>query len=149
MISWVAIDTHGDVGVINDLAGRTQADTVIHAGDFGFYDDGSYERLSDRELRLQIAHSDLSGAEKERILKLPRERKIQVAREHGMLGEFPHYITGLRRFDVPVYAVWGNHEDEDVIERFFRGDIAIENLHILYAAWLTEETLHPIEPASQ
>ena len=27
---------------------------VIHAGDFGFYDAGSYGRLSARELRLQV-----------------------------------------------------------------------------------------------
>ena len=27
---------------------------VIHAGDFGFYDTGSYGRLSARELRLQV-----------------------------------------------------------------------------------------------
>jgi len=31
-------DTHGNLGVINDLAARVQADAVIHAGDFGFYD---------------------------------------------------------------------------------------------------------------
>lgn len=49
-------DTHGDLGVINDLAGHVQLTRVIHAGDFGFYDDGSYERLSERELRL---HSDI------------------------------------------------------------------------------------------
>lgn len=38
-------DTHGKLGVINELSARLQADAVIHAGDFGFYDDGSFERL--------------------------------------------------------------------------------------------------------
>jgi hypothetical protein len=52
-------DTHGKLGVINDLAAEVGADAVIHAGDFGFYDEGSYERLSERELRLHIIHSDL------------------------------------------------------------------------------------------
>ncbi|MBN1514362.1 MAG: hypothetical protein JXB13_20270 [Phycisphaerae bacterium] len=42
-------DTHGKLGVVNDLAVRAQADAVIHAGNFGFHDDGSYERLSERE----------------------------------------------------------------------------------------------------
>lgn len=46
-------DTHGKLGVGNDLAARAQADAVIHAGDFGFHDDGSYERLSEREIGLQ------------------------------------------------------------------------------------------------
>jgi len=52
-------DTHGKLGIINELAAGVHANAVIHAGDFGFYDDESYERLSERELRLQIVHSDL------------------------------------------------------------------------------------------
>ncbi len=52
-------DTHGKLGIINELAADERADAVIHAGDFGFYDDGSYQRLSERELRLQVKHSDL------------------------------------------------------------------------------------------
>jgi hypothetical protein len=52
-------DTHGKLEIINELAGHVRADAVIHAGDFGFFDDGSIERLSDRELRLHVAHSDL------------------------------------------------------------------------------------------
>jgi hypothetical protein len=44
-------DTHGKLDIINELSAQTQADAVIHAGDFGFYDDESFERLSDRELK--------------------------------------------------------------------------------------------------
>ena len=44
-------DTHGKLGIINELVAETQTDAVIHAGDFGFYDDDSYERLSEEELR--------------------------------------------------------------------------------------------------
>jgi len=51
-------DTHGRLGIIDALASHVRADAVIHAGDFGFYDDGSYGRLSARELRLQVVHSD-------------------------------------------------------------------------------------------
>jgi hypothetical protein len=47
-------DTHGRLGIIDALASHVRADAVIHAGDFGFYDDGSYGRLSARELRLQV-----------------------------------------------------------------------------------------------
>jgi predicted phosphodiesterase len=63
-------DTHGKLGIINELAAHVRADAVIHAGDFGFYDDGSYKRLSNRELRLQVVHSDLSRSDKEGILAL-------------------------------------------------------------------------------
>ena len=64
-------DTHGKLGIINELVDETQVDAVIHAGDFGFYDYESYERLSERELRLHITHSELSTEERERILNLP------------------------------------------------------------------------------
>ncbi len=29
-------DTHGKLGIINELADRVKADAVIHPGDFGF-----------------------------------------------------------------------------------------------------------------
>ncbi len=37
-------DTHGKLGIINDLAADFRADAVIHAGDFGFYDEGRQKR---------------------------------------------------------------------------------------------------------
>jgi predicted phosphodiesterase len=125
-------DTHGKLGIINELAHHVRADAVIHAGDFGFYDDGSYGRLSARELRLQVVHSDLSRSDKEGILDLSPDERIVAARESLPLSEFPAYIEGHRNFSVPVYAVWGNHEDKDVVERLFRGDIQVKNLHSLH-----------------
>jgi len=125
-------DTHGKLGIINELAACVHADAVIHAGDFGFYDDESYERLSDRELRLLIVHSDLSSTDRERILALPKKGRIAAAKRGFPLSEFPLYIAGERRFDVPVFAVWGNHEDRDLVEELFRGDIQVENLRILH-----------------
>ena len=125
-------DTHGKLESINELAADAQADVVIHAGDFGFYDDGSYERLSDREFRLHVIHSDLAPLEKGEILNLPRKERIEAARTNCPLSEFPSYITGERRFNVPVHAVWGNHEDKHVVEMVVNGDIRIDNLHIIH-----------------
>jgi predicted phosphodiesterase len=125
-------DTHGRLAVIDELADRVRADAVIHAGDFGFFDDRSFERLSDRELRLHIAHSDLPRIEKDRILTLSRDAMIKTAREHRLLGAFQSFLDGIESFHVPVYAVWGNHEDKDVVERLSRGDVAVRNLHILH-----------------
>lgn len=50
-------DTHGNLDIINELALKLSADCVIHAGDFGFYDENSVYRLSHRELRLLITLS--------------------------------------------------------------------------------------------
>ena len=125
-------DTHGKLGVIDELAAFVRADAVIHAGDFGFFDDGSIDRLSDRELRLQVAHSDLPQIEKATILALPRNGLTEAARKHRLLGGFQPYPDGAESFSVPVYAVWGNHEDRDVVERLIHGDVAVKNLHILH-----------------
>jgi len=124
-------DTHGKLGIINRLAADVQADAVIHAGDFGFYDDCSYERLSERELRLQVLHSDLPSTDRERILALPSEERMAAARKDCPLSELPLYIDQGMHFEVPVYAVWGNHEDKHVVERLFRGELDVENLHVL------------------
>ena len=124
-------DTHGKLDAVNELAARAQADAVIHAGDFGFHDDGSYERLSEREIGLQISHCDLPRDEKARLMALPRRERIAAARSARLLGDFQSYIDGKARFRVPVYAVWGNHEDREVVERVAQGDIKVDNLHVL------------------
>lgn len=125
-------DTHGKLDIINELSAQSQADAVIHAGDFGFYDDESFERLSDRELRLHVTHSDLPRAEKDNLLNLSRIDLIAQARMLRLLGEFQSYIDGGNSFQVPVYAVWGNHEDKEVVERLFSGDVAVANLYMLH-----------------
>lgn len=126
-------DTHGCLATINRLVDRTHADAVIHAGDFGFYDDGSYQRLSDRELRLVIVHSVLPHGEKQHILSSPRDEQVEAARQHHMLGDLPKFIGGEERFSVPVYVVWGNHEDKDVVARIHAGTLQVENLLLLHS----------------
>jgi predicted phosphodiesterase len=93
-------DTHGKLDIINVLSAQTHADAVIHAGDFGFYDDGSFERLSERELRLHVVHSDLSRAEKDNLLSLPRNDLIEQSWKRQLLGEFQYYIDGHESFRV-------------------------------------------------
>ena len=61
-------DTHGSLDIINSTAQAERADVVLHAGDFGFYDHGSPERLTDRELALRITHSPLPERERKRAL---------------------------------------------------------------------------------
>ena len=113
------------------LAAEVGAEAVIHAGDFGFFDQGSADRLSDRELRLQVAHSMLPQTEKDRPLRLSRDGMIEAIRRGRLLGEFQELLDGTESLDVPVYAVWGNHEDIHVVRRLHRGEMEIENLHIV------------------
>ncbi|MGQ9705170.1 MAG: hypothetical protein ACUVS1_11470 [Actinomycetota bacterium] len=118
--------------MIDELADRVGADAVIHAGHFGFFDDGSFERLSDRELRLHLAHADLPRIEKDRVLALSQNGMIRTARDHRLLGAFRSFLEGVESFHVPVYAAWGNHEDKDIVEQLLRGGVAVKHLHILH-----------------
>ena len=54
-------DTHGSLDIINEKVAETNADMVIHAGDFGFYDDQSINRLSpQRVATIDISFSKLA-----------------------------------------------------------------------------------------
>lgn len=122
-------DTHGNLDIINQKVSETNADMVIHAGDFGFYDDQSIYRLNPRELRLLVSHSPV-WRQYNIDKQTKRETLIEIVKEHKLLGDFPDYITGKKRFSVPVYAVWGNHEDAQVLKRLQPG-LQIDNLNLL------------------
>lgn len=122
-------DTHGNLDIINEKVSQTNADMVIHAGDFGFYDDQSVYRLSPRELRLSVAHSPV-WRQYDVDKQASRERLIEINIENKLLGDFPDYISGEKKFSVPVYAVWGNHEDVQVL-RQLNTDLKIDNLYLL------------------
>ncbi|MDR3441470.1 MAG: metallophosphoesterase family protein [Legionella sp.] len=97
-------DTHGNLDIINQLVAQTNADMVIHAGDFGFYDDESVYRLSPRELRLLVVHSPL-WRQYDVDKQTEREQLIEIVKEEKLLGDFPDSIAGVKQFSVPVYAV--------------------------------------------
>ena len=135
-------DTHGELGAINELAAAESADCVIHGGDFGFYDDASMKRLSRREIRLRIKHSNLPRCDIRRILALGPKAEADAVESLGLLGGFQRYLAGVESFDVPVYAVWGNHEDRHVVERLVLGDCVVRNLHVLHP-----RQAHPVASA--
>lgn len=122
-------DTHGNLDIINQKVAETKADMVIHAGDFGFYDEQSVNRLSPRELRLSVSHSKIWRDYKV-DKQTSRERLIEIVKENRLLGDFPDYISKTKQFSVPVYAVWGNHEDVQVLKQLSQ-DLHIYNLFLL------------------
>ncbi len=121
-------DTHGKLDIINQLIDKTNADIVIHAGDFGFYDETSYQHLSARELLLLITHSPYR---KEYSLdkKMSKDNLIEIVKKHQLLGDFDDYLNHLKKFQKPVYVVYGNHEDVGVIKTLKAN--AIVNFHLL------------------
>ena len=125
-------DTHGHLDQIDTLAAQVNAEAVIHAGDFGFYDHDSVDRLESRELFLRVVHSGLSAEEKTRAKKLRSDQMRALIRERLPLSDLGRWLTEGRGFRVPVYAVWGNHEDRVVLENLLEGKAKIPNLHLLH-----------------
>ncbi len=104
-------DNYGELEIINELAGHVRADAVIHARDFGFFDDGSIERLSYQEIRLHVAYSDLPQNEKDRILAHSRNDMIEATRKHRLLGEFQSFVDG--NGDRPSRTCWASPKISD------------------------------------
>jgi predicted phosphodiesterase len=125
-------DTHGHLEQIDTLAERTRADAVIHAGDFGLYDLDSVDRLESRELFLRVVHSHLTQEEKSRAKKLRSDEMRDFIRRKLPLSDLGQWLKEGRGFRVPVYAVWGNHEDRVVIEDLLSGRASVPNLHLLH-----------------
>lgn len=121
-------DTHGNIDEINIKITLTKADMVIHAGDFGFYDEESISRLSARELFLRVVHSPLG--KNLHVDKTDRVKLAEIIEDNQLLGNFSDYLSGKKEFLVPVYAVWGNHEDIAVINRLREG-LHVKNLYLL------------------
>ncbi len=121
-------DTHGNLDIINQLIDETNADIVIHAGDFGFYDESSYRQLSSRELFLLITHSPY-WKEYSINKQTDKEALIEIVKKHNLLGDFDEYLNNKKKFNKPVYAVYGNHEDVGVIKKLKAN--TIQNFHLL------------------
>ncbi|KNC82716.1 hypothetical protein SARC_05003 [Sphaeroforma arctica JP610] len=126
---------HGRLNYLNNLIQTTKATAVINAGNFGFYDDESYNRMrvGDLESRLQSSMANsLSSAECARALSMQNSNQLRVyLRQRNFLSELPSYINGDLTFRVPVYTVWGVDEDIRVIEKIRSKEYRIRNLFIL------------------
>jgi len=122
-------DTHGNIDIINQLVEKTNVDIVIHAGDFGFYDETSYKHISSRELLLLITHSPYRN-EYQVDKQTDRDILVEIVRKHNLLGNFSAYQDSQKQFNVPVYAVYGNHEDANVIRELKENNL-LQNFHLL------------------
>ncbi|NBD08410.1 metallophosphoesterase family protein [Corallococcus silvisoli] len=127
-------DTHGHLDIIERLAKESRADAVLHAGDFGFYDGGSVERIESRELFLRVVHSKLRGDAKPRAKKLKGDALRAFVREQLPLSDLGGWLDSGRGFSLPTFAVWGNHEDGAVVSALLEGKRRVPNLTLLGTA---------------
>jgi predicted phosphodiesterase len=127
----VLSDTHGHLSIMNELVKEYHADIVLHCGDFGFMTADRLPMLPDRELSLLIWHSLLPKEVRKQAWKMPQEEKIETIRKHQLMGEFDLFKRGEIKFKVPVYAIWGNHEDNVIVNQLLTGEIQVPNLQLI------------------
>jgi hypothetical protein len=131
-VSLQALSNHlGHLKMINEIAKRYNAKAVIHAGDFGFHDKTSWNRLSSRELKTCVQYGPLSYNERSKLLRLGDNQLRKACSEGVQLSELELFLNGTEKFDVPVYTIWGNQEDYEVVKKFHHGTYHIPNLYIL------------------
>lgn len=124
-------DTHGHLDSIEGLARSVCADAIVHAGDFGFYDDASVDRLESRELFLRIVHSDLPADVKAQAKKRKGAALREFIRSKLPLSDLGEWLRQGRGFSLPTFAVWGNHEDGAVVADLLAGRRSVPNLTLI------------------
>ncbi|KAK6351275.1 hypothetical protein TWF718_004440 [Orbilia javanica] len=125
-------DVRGDLLSLNELAKKTNADYILHTGDFGFYDNSSIHRIAEKTLRHVAQYSPLlSESTKKFIQNNPSGQPIKNRLADEQLSQLPKFLDRTHAFDVPVYTVWGACEDVAVLEKFRSGEYKIDKLHII------------------
>lgn len=119
-------DLYGQLHMIDDVIEAARGvDCVIAVGNFGFFDEHSGATTDDEVVR---AYQKASAASKSSFPGAPASGSM---RRSPIPGELQEYISGTRRFQVPVYVVWGEYEDIRVIEKFMSGEYKVHNLHLV------------------
>ncbi len=123
-------ETKGHLRNINEIARRHNARAIIHTGDFGFYDSNSYQHLSNKELRSTVQFAPLTHQLRARLTRL-NDYDLRKECQKLSLSELELFLSGKEHFEVPVYVIWGNQEDVEVLKKFSDGSYHIPNLYIL------------------
>ena len=124
-------DTHDNLDCVNRLAARHDADACFHLGDLSAYTKESVQRFPVEMLLKQLQHSPHISEEEYASLKNSGDPAAmrELAIRYRTYGNFEDYLSGGKRFEVPVYAIPGNNEDPDVISEVFQHPPV--NLHLL------------------
>ncbi|GAA5965750.1 hypothetical protein JCM3765_007331 [Sporobolomyces pararoseus] len=119
-------DVRGALSTLNSLAAEHNAIAIIHSGDFGFYEPSSIPSISDRTLKHLIQYSSLISPQFRSQLLSPSTSPAQLRQlltqnssssTDFALSEFPKFLSGEIKFNIPVYTVWGACEDVQILEK--------------------------------
>lgn len=110
-------DTHGRIDEINAFSAEYKAQACIHCGDIGLFDSRSIRKMPSEELKKIIRHAAVSADEKVRVCALSQAEMAEFLLKNNLAGTFEDYLSGRKKFEVPTFAVWGNHEDISIVEQ--------------------------------
>lgn len=69
---------------------------------------------------------------KSRLAEAPVEQlRRTIDQNQAYLSEFSDFLSGKKKLNVPVFAVWGACEDVSILEKFRSKEYSMPNLHIL------------------
>lgn len=131
-------DIRGQLSSLNHLAQQHEATHILHTGDFGFYDESSLERMTDKTLRHVIQYSPLITPQARAgpfnthsNNDIANLRRAAQSSDHSVISELQEFLDAKKQLQVPVYTVWGACEDVRVLEKFRTQEYKIENLNIV------------------
>lgn len=131
-------DIRGQLSSLNQLAQQYDATHILHTGDFGFYDESSLGRMTDKTLRHVIQYSPLihpstrsSSFNTHPSNDVANLRAAVQASEASVISELQDFLDGKKQLQIPVYTVWGACEDVRVLEKFRTQEYKIGNLNIV------------------
>lgn len=123
----VVTDASGSLKELNALAARTEAKAIIHTGFFGFFDSESAMHMSEEQLKSVSSISKLINDSE--LYDLHGE--VLRERVGSQLSELSLFLSGVEKFDIPVYTTWGANEDLRVLSKFRDESYTVPNLHIV------------------
>lgn len=120
-------DVRGALCQINALVKLHHADVVVHTGSFGFFDGDSADSMARDVLARAAGRSPVVSGSDFRHMDEEHLREVVGSQ----LSELPLFLAHAQAFNVPVYTIWGDSEDIQVVEKFRDGTYCVPNLHLV------------------
>ena len=123
-------DTHCRVELLKVAIEKERPEVVLHAGDFGFYGMSSIKFLPITELKAKIDHSGVIS----KSYHMVRKEMEKAILSYDLMTDFENYLNKRKVFAVPVYAIWGNHDDVKVAKK---AEKTIPNFNLVFSSLLS------------
>lgn len=117
-------EARGALSQIQQHAKAVRAQAVVHVGSFGFFDGESALNLAaDRLAHVANSSRVVNGTDFHHMSEQNLRESVG-----SQLSELSVFLAGVKKFQVPVYVVYGGLEDVNVVQKFRNGTYNVPNL---------------------